>query len=196
MLLRIIYLGLIAACVCHAAFAGPDRWIEVRSAHFTVLTDAGEKQGFHIADQFERMRWVFQTLYPKANVDPAAPVKVLAAKNEKVFDTLEPAPYLAKGQMKLGGYFIHTQEKNYILLQLGAEYEHPFAVVYHEYTHVQFEGDAGWMPLWLNEGLALFMQNIGNKIYYQEMARDAGLVGTEGYVGDPRTFGIQVSVHN
>ncbi|MGH9562078.1 MAG: tetratricopeptide repeat protein, partial [Terracidiphilus sp.] len=66
---------------------------------------------------------------------------------------------LAKGQLQLGGYYSHTQEKNYILLRLDAEYEHPFAAVYHEYTHLQFMGAAAWMPLWLNEGIAEFMQN-------------------------------------
>ncbi len=156
---RILCLLVFAAALCRPCAAATEQWIEIRSAHFTVLTDAGEKQGLHVTDQFERMRWVFQKLFPKANVDPAEPIIVVAAKNEKVFDAMEPAAYLAKGQMKLGGYYMHTQEKNYILLQLGAEYEHPFASVYHEYTHVQFAGAAEWMPLWLNEGFAEFIQN-------------------------------------
>lgn len=150
---------LIAATVCRPAAAATDQWLEIRSAHFTVLTDSNEKQGRHIAGQFERMRWVFQTMFPKANVDPAEPIVVVAAKNEKTFDTMEPAAYLAKGQIKLGGLYVHTQDKNYILLQLDAELEHPFAAVYHEYTHVQFAAASDWMPLWLNEGLAEFMQN-------------------------------------
>ena len=156
---RILCLLVFAAALCRPCAAATEQWIEIRSAHFTVLTDAGEKQGRHVTDQFERMRWVFQKLFPKANVDPAEPIIVMAAKNEKVFDSIEPAAYLAKGQIKLGGYYMHTQEKNYILLQLGAEYEHPFASVYHEYTHVQFAGAAEWMPLWLNEGFAEFIQN-------------------------------------
>jgi tetratricopeptide (TPR) repeat protein len=159
MLPRLLCLGLVFAFLCRAAYAGPDQWVEVSSAHFTVITDSNEKQGRHIADQFERMRWVFQTLYPKANVDPPEPIFVIAAKNEKVFQSMEPAAYLAKGQLKLAGYYSHTEEKNYILLQLDAEFEHPFATVYHEYTHLQFMGAAAWMPLWLNEGLAEFMQN-------------------------------------
>ena len=159
MLPRWFYLSLLGLCLSSAAYAGPDQWVEVRSAHFTVITDASEKQGRHLADQFELMRWVFQTLYPKASVDPPEPIIVIAAKNQKVFATMEPVAYLAKGQIQLGGYYSHTQEKNYILLRLDAEYEHPFATVYHEYTHLQFTGAAAWMPLWLNEGLAEFMQN-------------------------------------
>jgi tetratricopeptide (TPR) repeat protein len=159
MLPRLFYFGLVAAFLCRTACAGPDQWVEVSSAHFTVITDSGEKHGRQIADQFERMRWVFQTFYPKANVDPAAPIVVIAAKNQKVFETMEPAAYLAKGRLELGGFYSHTLEKNYILLRLDAEPEHPFATVYHEYTHLQFMGADAWLPLWLNEGLAEFMQD-------------------------------------
>ena len=158
----LLLLAALGWCRCAAA---SDQWVEIRSEHITVLTDAGEKQGRHLAGQFERMRWVFQTLFPTANADPAEPMTVVAAKDEKVFDTMEPAAYLARGQMKLGGYMMHTQDKDYILLRLDAQYEHPYASVYHEYTHLEFRADSTWMPLWLNEGIAEFMQNtdIGDK---------------------------------
>jgi len=155
---RTVFSWLLLAAFCGSAYAAPDQWVEVRSAHFTVLTDSNEKQGRHILDQFERMRWIFQTLFPKSNVDPVSPIVVLAAKNGKSFEALEPEAYLAKGQIKLGGLFIRGADKNYVLLRLDAELEHPFATVYHEYTHLQFS-DAEWMPLWLNEGTAEFIQN-------------------------------------
>lgn len=132
-------------------------WVEVRSAHFSVVTDAGEKQGQHVADQFERMRWVFQTLFPKTNVDPVSPIVVIAVRNQKGMQALEPEAYRAKGQVNLAGLFSRSTDKNFILLRLDAQEEHPFASVYHEYTHLQL-GTEG-MPLWLNEGLAEFFQN-------------------------------------
>jgi tetratricopeptide (TPR) repeat protein len=142
------------------ALAAPDQWIEVRSSHFTVLTDSNEKRGRDVLDQFERMRWVFQTLFPNLNAETDEPIVVFAAKNEKVFQTLEPEAYLAKGQVHLAGYFLSTQDKNYVLLRLDAENEqHPFATIYHEYTHLQFKRASAWMPLWLNEGFAEFFQN-------------------------------------
>lgn len=150
---------LFLAILCGSASASTEQWVEVRSPHFTVLTDSNEKQARHIADQFERMRWMFQTLFPKAIVDPVSPIVVLAAKNGKSFQSLEPAAYLATGQIKLGGLFMRTPDKNYVLLRLDAQYEHPFAAVYHEYTHLQFSDSSSWMPLWLNEGTAEFVQN-------------------------------------
>jgi tetratricopeptide (TPR) repeat protein len=159
MLRRLRLLFVFLAALRGSMFAAPEQWIEVRSDHFTVITDSNEKQARHILDQFERMRWMFQTLFPQANPDPAAPIVVIAAKNEKTFDAMEPEAYLARGQLKLGGYFMQAADKNYILLRLDAEEEHPFAAVYHEYTHLQFSSMSEFMPLWLNEGLAEFFQN-------------------------------------
>jgi tetratricopeptide (TPR) repeat protein len=160
MLRQLVTLALFLVASCAVALASTDQWVEVQSDHFRVLTDANEKQARHILDQFERMRWMFQTLFPKVNVDPAAPIIVVAVKTQKTFETLEPEAYLAKGQLKIGGLFLQTPDKNYILLRLDAEQEqHPFAGIYHEYTHLQFSSAGEWMPLWLNEGLAEFFQN-------------------------------------
>jgi tetratricopeptide (TPR) repeat protein len=137
-----------------------EQWFRVTSPHFIVITNSYEKQGRHILDQFERMRWVFQTLFPGLNVDPAEPIVIIAAADKKSFQALEPAEYLARGQMKLSGLFQRTQDKNYILLNLDLENEeHPYATIYHEYTHIQFRNDQAWIPIWINEGLAEFFEN-------------------------------------
>jgi len=110
---------LLAATSLQAAEAPP---VQVASPHFTVITDAGEKEARRILDNFERMRWVFQTLFPKANVDPATPIVVIAMKNRKGFQALEPPAYLAKNQLNLAGLFMKTQDMNYMLLRLDAEF--------------------------------------------------------------------------
>jgi len=137
----------------------PENWVEVRSDHFIVATDTNEKKARQIADQFERMRSVFHVAFPKLQIDPPAPIIVLAIKDDKDFRALEPAAYLAKGQLKLGGLFLRAPDKNYVLMRVDAEGEHPYEVVYHEYTHLLLTKSAEWMPLWLNEGLAQFYEN-------------------------------------
>src|SRR5579871_711294 len=152
-------------------YAKTESWIQVQSQHFIVITPASEKDGRHVADQLERMRDVFHTAFPKAEVDPPSPIVVIAVENEKDFKALEPAAYLAKGSLQLGGVFLRTADKNYILLRLREqepafgynavinENPHPYSVVYHEYTHLLFSKAEDWMPLWLNEGLAQFFEN-------------------------------------
>ena len=146
----------------------PENWLEVRSQHFAVVTNANEKAGRRIADQFERMRSVFHQALPHVVLDNGSPIIVLAIKDEKDFRALEPQTYLAKGQLKLGGLFLRAPDKNYVLMRVEAEGEHPYAVVYHEYTHLLLSKSAEWLPLWLNEGLAEFYEN--TDIHEKEVA--------------------------
>jgi tetratricopeptide (TPR) repeat protein len=148
-----------------------ETWIQVTSPHFVVATNAGEKQARRVADQFERMRSVFHVLFPKLQIDPASPIVVLAIRDEANFRALEPAASLAKGQLKLGGLFLRAPEKNYVLMRLDAEGDHPYAVVYHEYTHLILSKAAEWLPLWLNEGLAEFYQNTEIHETYVELGQ-------------------------
>ncbi|HWT65535.1 MAG TPA: tetratricopeptide repeat protein [Terracidiphilus sp.] len=133
--------------------------LRIVSPHFTLITDAGDRQGRDILDNFEHMRWMFQTLFPTLQIDPTEPMVIVALRNRKEFQTIEPAEYLGKGQLNLAGYFLNASDKHYILLRLDTEGPHPYATVLHEYTHLQFRFAGSWMPLWLNEGLAEFYQN-------------------------------------
>ena len=155
---RFLLLPILAAALAPARDK-VETWIEVRSPHFTVVTNSNEKQGRRVADQFERMRSVFHVAFPKLQIDPGSPIFVLVIRDEKDFKALEPEAYLAKGSLKLGGLFLRAADKNYVLMRLDAEGDHPYSVVYHEYTHLIMSKAAEWMPLWLNEGLAEFYQN-------------------------------------
>lgn len=156
---RILALALLLTPAPAPARDTTDSWIQVTSPHFIVATNASEKHGRRIADQFERMRSVFQVAFPQLQIDPDVPVIVLAVKSEKDFRSLEPEDSLKKGSLKLGGLFRRGPDKNYVLMQIEAEGEHPYSVIYHEYTHVWLSKSAAWMPLWMNEGLAEFYEN-------------------------------------
>jgi len=162
---------LAAACFLLSSSVGlaapnTPHWIELRSQHFLVVTDSTEKDARHIASQFERMRAVFHVLFPTITADTGQ-TTILALKDKKGFQSLEPADYLAKGQIEPAGLFLRTPDTNYLLLRLdvGNGQDHPYATVYHEYTHL-LTSKSEWLPLWINEGLAEFYQNIdiGNKV--------------------------------
>jgi Tfp pilus assembly protein PilF len=136
-----------------------DQWVEARSAHFVVLTNSSQKDAVRVASQFERMRMVFRALLPATDDDSSAPIMVLAVKDRKSLQTLEPQAYLAKNQMDLAGFFLRSADKNYILLRLDAQQAHAYSTVYHEYTHYMLRKADNWLPLWMNEGLAQFYEN-------------------------------------
>lgn len=109
-------------------------WLEVRSPHFTVVTNSSEKQGRRITVQFERMRAIFREAYPQLEDDPDAPVVVLAIKSKDEFRALQPSAYASKKALPLHGMFVGGSDKNYILMRLDSEAGNPYPVVYHEYT--------------------------------------------------------------
>ena len=68
----------------------PPPWHEVKSAHFTVITDAGEKAGRRTAWQFEQIRSALVTIWPWAKIDSGRPFVVFAARDESTLKTLGP----------------------------------------------------------------------------------------------------------
>jgi len=93
---RLAALGILLLASCGFCAAAPEQWTEARNEHFVVLTDAGERQARNLLDQFERIRWMFHTQFPDAQVDPVEPIIVLAARNTKSFQAVEPAALEAR----------------------------------------------------------------------------------------------------
>jgi|HubBroStandDraft_2_1064218.scaffolds.fasta_scaffold11287_2 tetratricopeptide (TPR) repeat protein len=155
---RLLLLLTLFAALLALARDKAENWLEVRSPHFIVLSNSSEKQARHVADQFERMRGVFHERFPRASIDPTTPIVVLAIKDQKDFRVLEPEAYLGKGKLEIAGFFLRAPDKNYVAMRLDAPGEHPYAVIYHEYTHLLNSKAEHGMPLWLNEGLAEFYQ--------------------------------------
>ncbi|HXY51553.1 MAG TPA: hypothetical protein VEI01_19050 [Terriglobales bacterium] len=64
----------------------PQTWIEVRSPHFIVVSNANEQDARHVAEQFEIIRAVFREHFQSASTNDM-PVIIVAAKDE---GTLKP----------------------------------------------------------------------------------------------------------
>lgn len=156
---KFIFLLLLLAAALATARDDSNRWIEVRSPRFIVVTDSSEKQGRRIAVQFERIRSIFQSAYPEIENDPELPVLILAVKHKDQFRRLEPTTYVSRQSLPLHGMFVRASDKNYILMRLDAEAGNPYPLVFHEYTHAFLREADERMPLWLNEGLAEFYQS-------------------------------------
>jgi tetratricopeptide (TPR) repeat protein len=154
-----LYLLLNLAAGSAANAASPTGWVEARSTHFIVVTDASEKEAFRVASHFERMRLVLHALLPTPDADSGPPMTVLAVKDKKGMQAIEPEAYLASNQMDLAGFFLRAPDRNYILMRLDGQQEHAYSTVYHEYTHFMLRKADTWLPLWLNEGLAQFYEN-------------------------------------
>jgi len=154
--------AIIALLLCGAGFAASDPnvgWIEVRSPHFLVFSNAGEREARRIADQFEQIRGLFHAAFATLRVDPAQPVLILAAKNENTMKMLLPEDWEVKGHVHPAGLYQQGEDKHYVILRVDSGGDNPFHALYHEYTHALLHLNFTELPLWLDEGIAEFYGN-------------------------------------
>jgi tetratricopeptide (TPR) repeat protein len=142
-----------------------DSWVEVRSAHFVVSSNAGEMDARHIAEQFEQMRAMVHATFATLRVDPGQPIAILAARDESTMKLLLPEEWAAPGHVHPTGLFQSGDDKDYVVMRLDAPGANAFHTVYHEYTHALLHLNFGRLPLWFEEGLAEFFGNssVGEK---------------------------------
>jgi TonB family protein len=158
-------------------------WIELRSPHFIVVTNAGEGKARRAAYQFEMIRAVFRSYFGQKQESVEQPVMLLAAKDENTIKGLVPEFWARKGAAHPAGYYLGSSDTDYIVLRLdvslNTEAYEPFEPVYHEYVHYLTRHLISHLPLWMVEGLAEFYGNT------QIKSKDV-------YVGAPSTTNILI----
>jgi Flp pilus assembly protein TadD len=139
------------------ALGSEPAWVEVRSPHFSVVTDAGEKRGRDAALHFEQMRAVFGAIMLKAKVTMPTPLQIVAFRNTK--EMRQFAPLWRGKPTQVAGLFQGNSDRCFILLDMSVE--DPWRVVFHEYAHQLLNGNtnASVQP-WFDEGFAEYFSTI------------------------------------
>jgi len=144
------------ACSLSVPAAEQSPWLEVHSAHFTVITDAGEKKGREVALRFEQMRAVFASLLGKERLNQPVPLTILAFKNDKMFYQCAP---LRQGQpIDVPGFFLPGEDQDFIVLNLFEE--EPWRAVAHDFAHLLLNYNYPPAQGWFDEGLAEYFSSI------------------------------------
>lgn len=131
-------------------------WLELHSAHYTVITDAGEKKGREVALRFEQMRAVFATLLMKDRLNEARPLTILAFKNDKSYYQIAP---LHQGQpIGAPGFYLPGEDQDFIVLNVFEQepwraVAHDFAIRLLSYNYPPAQG-------WFDEGLAEYFSSL------------------------------------
>jgi len=177
-----VLLLLLVAAACLPARAAEGPWVEVRSPHFTVLTDAGEKQGREVALRFEQMRHVFGTLFERARINMPVPLVVVAFRSQGEIKQVLP---LWKGKpVEDAGYYQPGPDRDYIALDLSAE--DVWHVVFHEYAHLLLRGNYPTTQPWFDEGFAEYYATIeltGKQVVVGKMPEGYGeLLGSHAHM--------------
>jgi hypothetical protein len=153
---RVFLVGCALLSVSLPSPAAEPPWLEIRSTHFTVITDAGEKKGKEVALRFEQMRAVFKDLLMKDRLNDSAPLTILAFKNDKTY--YQSAP-LRQGQpIAVPGFFVHGEDQNFIVLNLFEE--ESWRAVAHDFAHLLLNYNYPPVAGWFDEGLAEYFGSI------------------------------------
>jgi tetratricopeptide (TPR) repeat protein len=145
---------LIAGCFSRLAFAKDEpRWIEVHSAHFYVLTDAGDRRGREVALRMEQMRAVFGQLLLKDKLKMSVPITVIALKSDKQYGMVAPTK-----QSMAGGFYVPGSDRIYIVLNLFEA--DPWRAVAHPLAHYLVNYNYPPAQGWFDEGLAEYFGSI------------------------------------
>jgi tetratricopeptide (TPR) repeat protein len=147
--------ALMLACIAVALSATPaqakDKWINLTTKNFNIISNADEGETRKLALKLEQFHYVFSKLFNLPAVR-SIPTTVMIFKSDGSFKPYKP---LYNGKpANLAGYFQPGQDENLIALDISANDQRPMAVIYHEYTHLLTSTTPREWPLWLKEGLA------------------------------------------
>ena len=153
LLAQIFTLALLSALPAFASSKDEPKWLEVHTAHFSVITDAGEKRGREIALRMEQMRTVFGQLLLRDKLKMPVPISVIALKSEKQYGLVAPAK-----QSQAPGFYVPGADRIYIVLNLVAA--DPWRSVAHPLAHYLLNFNYPPAAGWFDEGLAEYFGSI------------------------------------
>lgn len=131
---------------------GPqEEWITVRTASFTLFSNAGERKTRDIGADLERLRDALSQLSPGLALNSPVPTYIFVFRDAASF---QPYERIYNGRpLDSGGYFLSRQLANYVAIN-GNQHGDERLVIYHEYLHYVMHNNYAALPLWLHEGLA------------------------------------------
>lgn len=142
-----------------------DQWIEVKSAHFVVTSNAGAGNAKALAWQLEQIRSAIATLWPWARVDSTRPLAVIAVKDEPSMKALAPSYWERKGGVHPSSVWVGGADQDYLAIRVDVSVDdklniNPYVTSYFSYVSLilnhSVERD---LPLWFSRGLSGVLSN-------------------------------------
>jgi tetratricopeptide (TPR) repeat protein len=150
--LAVVLLSLLAG-----ASEAKDEWLEVRSEHFTLFTDAGKGRAKDVLYDLEQLRRLITESLPAQRVDSYIPTAIFVFKNERSFRDFQP---LKDGKPEdWAAMFRSTTFKNFVALRSDGSKDSVRELVFEQYLHLLMSYTDIAYPVWLANGLSLFYGN-------------------------------------
>jgi tetratricopeptide (TPR) repeat protein len=142
-----------------------DKWIEIKTQNFTVVSNDREGDARDIAFQFEQFREAIRLAFPWAQVQLDRPVHVIAVKGEPSMKALAPQYWEMRGGTRPASVFMTTADAHRILVRLDVvttdnALVNPYQSAYWSYAGLVLQASFHrGLPLWLTNGLASVLSN-------------------------------------
>ena len=149
-----VLFSVLLTCVTLVSPAGAadNSWLRINSAHFSILTDAGDKRGREIVLRFEQMRSMFSILLMRPKLNLSEPLEIIAVKDDK-----EYAQLAYKGQNPKA-FFLPGEDRNYIVV--NAAEDEPWHAVQYEFARLYMYYNYPPTPSWFDEGFAEYFSGM------------------------------------
>jgi len=161
---RTLLATLCAALITTNVHGAPAAWEEVKSTHFTVIGNGGERASRHVAWQFEQIRSGLSRLWPWAKIE-GPPFVIIAAKDEATLKTLAPQYWEGKQALRPAAFWVEAQGRRFVVLRTDVAEpsdasDNPYQMAYWPYAHAVFTGAfPRRIPQWYGRGIAELISN-------------------------------------
>jgi len=137
--------------VCPARGGPP--WRELRTAHFSLLTDLSSSDAHDLARELELTHAVITRALPAAAADASDSIRVVAFAREREYQQFAPE--------HAGAYYTLSKFGEPTIVLPGSIGREQRAVLAHELTHHIQHRVFARLPGWAAEGLATYMETLG-----------------------------------
>jgi tetratricopeptide (TPR) repeat protein len=162
---RVFAILVLSTALLSARVEAADQWIEVKSAHFVLTSNASEGATKRLAWQLEQVRSAIGVLWPWAKLDLTKPLSVLVVKDENSMKALVPSYWERKGGTRPATVWVGGADQNYLAIRTDTETRdelniNPYVTSYFSYVSLILQQSVPRpMPLWFSRGLAGVLSN-------------------------------------
>jgi hypothetical protein len=142
-----------------------DQWIEVKSPHFTVVSNAGERATRKLAWQLEQVRSVTAALWSWARLDLNKPLSVIVVKDENSMRALAPQYWEERRSVRPASVWVSGPDQHYVALRADVEVDdsgtvNPYVTAYFSYVGLVLgQSIDRELPLWFDRGFTGVLSN-------------------------------------
>ena len=156
---------LASAMVASIDLAAADQWIEVKSAHFTLVSNAGEGTTRRMAWQLEQMRGALTALWSWMKPDLNKPLRILVLKDENSMRQFAPEYWERRGGMRPASLWMTGPDQHYLAVRTDVEVDdqitlNPYLSAYFSYAGLVLDQSIdAELPYWFMRGFTGILSN-------------------------------------